>query len=306
MADGDGFQTLNSFQLFAVRAICYVDRMQNLEGKVGVVTGAASGIGRSMAERFSQEGMSLVLADIEEAALKEVVNQIDTSGGNAIGVVTDVSSKEAIENLASETIDAYGAVHILHNNAGVVAAGLLDDLTANDWEWTIGVNLWSMIYGIHTFLPLIKETGEGHFVNTSSSEGLQASAGTGAYNVTKFGIIALTETLSNELKSFPDINASVLCPGPVQSRIIESERNRPEKLWNDGVPAAGLVDNEQSSDLLAGAMDPAHVADQVVQSIKENRFWIITHDDTKEVVRQRTEALLKDGSLSASLYDFTE
>ena len=190
--------------------------------------------------------------------------------------------------------------------AGVVAAGLLDDLTTNDWEWTIGVNLWSVIHGIQIFLPLIKESGEGHIVNTSSSEGLQASAGTGAYNVTKFGIVALSETLSNELNLFPEINASVLCPGPVRSRIVESERNRPERLWNDGTPAAGLVENDQSSDLLAGAMDPAHVAELVVQSIQTNRFWIITHEETKEVVRQRAAALLEDGSLSAPLYDFSE
>ena len=280
--------------------------MENLNGKVGVVTGAASGIGRSMAERFCKEGMSVVLADIEEESLNETVEQIVADGGKAIGVVTDVSSKEAIENLANETIKNYGAVHVLHNNAGVVAAGLLDDLTTNDWEWTIGVNLWSVIHGIQIFLPLIKESGEGHIVNTSSSEGLQASAGTGAYNVTKFGIVALSETLSNELNPFPEINASVLCPGPVRYRIVESERNRPERLWNDGTPAAGLVENDQSSDLLAGAMDPAHVAELVVQSIQTNRFWIITHEETKEVVRQRAAALLEDGSLSAPLYDFSE
>ncbi len=280
--------------------------MENLNGKIGVVTGAASGIGQSMAERFCKEGMSVVLADIEEESLHAAVDDIVADGGNAVGVVTDVSSKEAIKNLAEETIKHFGTVHVLHNNAGVVAAGLLDDLTTNDWEWTIGVNLWSVIHGIQTFLPLIKESGEGHIINTSSSEGLQASAGTGAYNVTKFGIVAITETLSNELATFPDINASVLCPGPVQSRIIESERNRPEKLWNDGVPAAGLVDNDQSSDLLAGAMDPALVAELVIQSIQTNQFWVITHEETKEVVRQRTKALLENGSLSAPLYDFSE
>ncbi len=280
--------------------------MENLNGKIGVVTGAASGIGQSMAERFCKEGMSVVLADIEEESLHAAVDDIVADGGNAVGVVTDVSSKEAIKNLAEETIKHFGAVHVLHNNAGVVAAGLLDDLTTNDWEWTIGVNLWSVIHGIQTFLPLIKESGEGHIINTSSSEGLQASAGTGAYNVTKFGIVAITETLSNELATFPDINASVLCPGPVQSRIIESERNRPERLWNDGVPAAGLVDNDQSSDLLAGAMDPALVAELVIQSIQTNQFWVITHEETKEVVRQRTKALLENGSLSAPLYDFSE
>ena len=280
--------------------------MENLNGKIGVVTGAASGIGQSMAERFCKEGMSVVLADIEEESLHAAVDDIVADGGNAVGVVTDVSSKEAIKNLAEETIKHFGTVHVLHNNAGVVAAGLLDDLTTNDWEWTIGVNLWSVIHGIQTFLPLIKESGEGHIINTSSSEGLQASAGTGAYNVTKFGIVAITETLSNELATFPDINASVLCPGPVRSRIIESERTRPERLWNDGVPAAGLVDNDQSSDLLAGAMDPALVAELVIQSIQTNQFWVITHEETKEVVRQRTKALLENGSLSAPLYDFSE
>lgn len=278
--------------------------MDTLEGKVGVITGAASGIGRAVADRCAREGMQLVLADIETDALDAAVAEIGQAGGQAIGVVTDVRHLDQIEALAGRAMDAYGQVNLLHNTAGVVTAGPLEELTINDWEWTLGVNLWSVIFGVRTFLPLIKEAGEGHIVNTSSSEGLQASAGTGAYNVSKFGIVALSQTLSNELKAFDNINASVLCPGPVRTRIIESERNRPTELSNNTEVDSGLTDNEQSQDLLADAMDPALVADIVVDGIKTNRFWLVTHDETKQAVLNQAEALVKDGSLSASVYDF--
>jgi NAD(P)-dependent dehydrogenase (short-subunit alcohol dehydrogenase family) len=279
--------------------------MKDLNERVAVITGAASGIGQSVAQRCAQEGMRLVLADIDETNLDAVVGEITSGGGDAIGVVTDVRHQEQIQALADKTIETYGKVNLVHNNAGVVTVGPLEDLTLNDWEWTLGVNLWSCIFGTTTFLPLIKEAGEGHIVNTSSSEGLQASGGTGAYNVSKFGIIALTQTLARELKPFDDINASVLCPGPVRTKIVESERHRPEELLNGDGFDLGLLDNEESQGLLAGAMDPAIVADMVISGIKDETFWLVTHDETKEAVMAQATALVKDGSLSKSVYDFS-
>jgi NAD(P)-dependent dehydrogenase (short-subunit alcohol dehydrogenase family) len=279
--------------------------MRDLTDRVAVITGAASGIGQAMAQRCAQEGMRLVLADIDEANLTSVVTELTGDGAQAIGVVTDVRYQDQIQALADKTIEAYGQVNLLHNNAGVVTVGPLEDLTVNDWMWTLGVNLWSCIFGTTIFLPLIKEAGEGHIVNTSSSEGLQASGGTGAYNVSKFGIVALSQTLANELKPFEHINASVLCPGPVRTKIIESERHRPAELFNgDGVDL-GMLDNEESQGLLADAMDPAIVADLVVAGVKEETFWLVTHDETKQAVLAQAEALVKDGSLSKSVYDFS-
>lgn len=279
--------------------------MKDLRERVAVITGAASGIGQSVAMACAKEGMRLVLADIDEENLEAVVGAVTAGGGEAIGMITDVSRQDEIQRLADRTIETYGTVNLVHNNAGVVTVGPLEDLTINDWQWTLGVNLWSCIFGTTIFLPLIKEAGEGHIVNTSSSEGLQASGGTGAYNVSKYGIVALTQTLANELKPFDTINASVLCPGPVRTKIVESERHRPKELFNGEGFDLGLLDNEESKGLLAGAMDPAIVADIVIAGVKEETFWLVTHDETKEAVLAQANALVKDGSLSKSVYDFS-
>lgn len=169
----------------------------------------------------------------------------------------------------------------------------------------LGVNLWSNIYGIKIFLPLIKDAGEGHVMSTSSSEGLQASAGTGAYNVSKFGIVALAQTLSQELKSFDSINVSVLCPGPVRTSIIESERHRPKEFLNSDAGELGLMNSEVSKDLLAEAMDPVIVADRALDPVLNNKFWVVTHDETLQAVLNVANSLVKDGSLPTSVYDFS-
>ena len=276
----------------------------DINGKVGVITGAGSGIGRETAILLSKYGMELVLADINEPALKSTVKHILDMGGKAIGVATDVSKLDSIQNLAKVTIATYGSVNFLHSNAGIVTAGTIDDLTINDWNWTLSTNLWSNIYALKVFLPLIKEANEGHIIFTSSSEGLQASAGTAAYNVSKFGIVGLAETLSKELLPFPNVNASVLCPGPVLTNIIESERYRPEELLNDGKIELGLLDNVASQDLLAGAMSPRIVAEMIVDAVIDNRFWIVTHEETRMGFLNVAKSLVEDGSLAPSTYGF--
>ncbi len=266
--------------------------MQHFQGRVAVVTGAASGIGFATAERLAREGMRVVLADIERAPLADAVAKLDAAGHDVRGVPTDVSRRDDLQALADRTLDAFGQVNVVHNNAGVVRAGRMEELTLADWEWVLGVDLWSVIYGVKTFLPLIREAGEGHIVNTASSAGLQASPEIGPYNVAKFGVVALTETLQLELGAEGSpIGASVLCPGAIATRIGESERNRPDA-------AAETETNQRFHEMAAKVVGSGHspesVAELVLSAIREQEFWILTHPDWIDVLRRRVEGM-EDG-----------
>jgi NAD(P)-dependent dehydrogenase (short-subunit alcohol dehydrogenase family) len=268
--------------------------MRNFEDRVAVVTGAASGIGFATATRFAEEGMKVVLADIQQDALDTAVSSLQHAGHDVIGVLTDVSQREQIQNLADLAIASYGKVNLVHNNAGVVRAGRFEELADEDWRWVLGVDLWSVIYGVSIFLPLIKKAGEGHIINTASSSGLQSAANIAPYNVAKFGVVALTETLRIELDEGElPIGASVLCPGAVQTRICESERNREAT----GVAAAIDSDTDQAFKALAGpivdaGIAPTTVADMIVTAIKNNDFWILTHPDWKTVMQERVAGMM--------------
>jgi NAD(P)-dependent dehydrogenase (short-subunit alcohol dehydrogenase family) len=266
--------------------------METFEGRVAVVTGAASGIGLATATRFAQLGMRVVLADIERDPLDEATSNLQGQGYEVRGVATDVRRLEDIQRLAQESVDAFGQVNVVHNNAGVVRAGRIEELSIADWEWVLGVDLWSVIYGVKTFLPLIREAGEGHIVNTSSSAGLQSSPEIGPYNVAKFGVVALTETLQLELRAEKSaIGASVLCPGAIATRITESERNRPDT-------AAQTETNRRfqasASDIVSKGQTPESVAERIVHAIRAKEFWILTHPDWIEVLRKRVEGM-EDG-----------
>jgi NAD(P)-dependent dehydrogenase (short-subunit alcohol dehydrogenase family) len=274
--------------------------MKDFAGKVAVVTGAASGIGRATATRFARERMNVVLADIDEVALEATVHALADEGHEIIGVSTDVSSWDAIQTLAERTMEEFGGVNVVHNNAGVVVSGPIDELTIADWEWVLGVDLWSVIYGVKAFLPLIKQTGSGHVVNTASTNGLQSGPAIGPYNVAKFGVVALTETLRRELKAEnSNVSASVLCPGAVNTQIVTSKRNRPADSAKDHQSsAAERAFEDGAGKLLAQAgKDPSEVADMVVDAIVADDFWILTHPEWKNVLQKRVAALVKDNSL---------
>jgi len=257
--------------------------VEQLAGKVAVVTGAASGIGRALAHRFAAEGMHLVLADIEAPPLAEAVEELTASGAAAVGVVADVADAAAVERLRDASVEAFGTVHVVCNNAGVSGGtGPVHELTTADWAWTLGVNLWGVIHGHQAFQPLLLAQGEGHIVNTASIAGHTAFPGMAPYNVAKHGVVALSETVYQELLAEASpVGISVLCPGFVSTRIMESDRNRPEALPR---PLVAEEDPERelfralAREFFAGQKPPAEVADLVVDAIRERRFYVFTDE----------------------------
>ena len=218
--------------------------MNHFEGKTAVVTGAASGIGRALAERFAQARMQVVLADIEQDALDRTVAELEQHQHRVLGIVANTMIRESVEALAKRAIDEFGKIHIVCNNAGVAstASGMkpIWEISERDWQWVMGVNFWGVLYGLQAFVPHMLEHGEeGHIVNTASLAGLMPGGGT--YGVSKHGVLALTETLHRDLQARgAKIGASVLCPGFVNTNIFDAERNRPKDLSSSsGTPGAG-------------------------------------------------------------------
>jgi len=273
--------------------------VKDLKGKVAVVTGGASGIGRAMAERFAAEGMKVVLADIEEGALARAESEMRAAGATVASKRTDVSQGEDVEALARFTVDTFGAVHVLCNNAGVGVGGNSWQQTEADWEWVLGVNLWGVIHGIRAFVPIMLEQGdECHVVNTASGAGLHTRPWVAMYCASKHAVVALSECLHHELSlTGSKVKVSVLCPAVVNTRIGESERNRPDVLRNAadaGVPGQQMQAMEQAfRALLATGLPPEQVAGTVVDAIKAERFYIITHEETKGRVRSRMQDILE-------------
>jgi len=263
--------------------------MEDLQGKVAVITGGASGIGLAVAERAAAEGMRVVLGDIEEGPLREAEKSLGEEGAEVLGVVTDVSEAASVRNLRDQALERFGAVHVVHNNAGVGVGGPIWEVSEEDWRWILNVNLWGVVHGVNTFVPLLIEQGEGHVVNTASIAGLVASAFLGPYNATKQAVVAISETLYKDLQlAGSAVGVSVLCPGFVQTRIDESERNRP--AW---APAAEDEDAQNLrgaiKTLIAAGIPPAAVADRVLDAVRTNTFYILTHPELDQVVRTRFE-----------------
>ncbi len=273
--------------------------MKNFQDKVAVITGGASGIGRALGDRCVREGMKVVLADIEKKALTQAETDMRNAGASVIGVVTDVSKPESIERLFRKTLDTFGAVHLLCNNAGIAARiPSIWESTAADWEWALGVNLWSTIHGLRVFVPrMLEQDTEGHIVNTASVVGLMVPPGGATYAVSKHGVVVLSEILYHELKDRNSkIGVSVLCPGFVSTRIAESERNRPDALKNSGGKAVQNAEYEEkikkSLEAVKAGMPAEQVADAVFDAIRNEKFYILTHPEFNEKIRIRTENIL--------------
>ncbi len=265
---------------------------------VAVITGAASGIGRGMAERFAAEGMAIVLADIEEEPLAKLETDLRITGATVLAVRTDVSNAVEVENLAERTLEVFGAVHILCNNAGVVCSRPIWEHTLADWEWVLGVNLWGVIHGIRVFVPrMLAQDTKCHIVNTASILGLVRGPGEGIYKVSKHGVVALSETLVDELaQKGSQIQVHVLCPGWVRTGILDSARNRPDALQNPIEKTRhhrqAVGDSRNVRAEMEAGMLPAEVADHVYNAIQTGTFYIHTHPEHKAWVRARMEGIL--------------
>ncbi len=279
--------------------------MRDLAGRVAVVTGGASGIGRGMAESFAASAMRVVVADVEEPPLHETVGSIRADGGEAIAVTCDVSSWPSVEALRDACTDAYGPADVLCNNAGVAGRGGVAEASLNTWEWCLGVNLWGVIHACRAFLPAMIERGCGHVVNTASVLGHLCSPGIGPYNVSKYGVVALSETLHLEMQAeCTGVGVTCLCPGLVATNILDSERNRPERLLDDaGRSSLNVFSNDDESETLAAvremykhAMDPSLVGDMVVEAIVADQFWLFTDGHFEEFIAQRHRGIEAGGA----------
>ena len=276
--------------------------IDDFNGKVAVVTGAASGIGYALAAKAAALGMRVALADVEREALAAADARLRDAGADTFSEVVDVAERSAMRRFADAVAARYGHVHLLCNNAGVGSNDSMLAMDLDGWEWTLGVNLFGVVYGTGLFLPGMLEHGEGgHVVNTASVAGLCSPPGAmGSYNTSKHAVVALSESLHGELRKAGDqaagVGASVLCPSYVATNIYRSARNQPEDVEPPSPEQAGLFDGVAEFFRDHG-MDPGAVAEQVFDAVRENRFYILTHPEgIKELVRRRMQGILDDGA----------
>jgi NAD(P)-dependent dehydrogenase (short-subunit alcohol dehydrogenase family) len=267
--------------------------MQLAKGQVAVVTGAASGIGFALAEAFARQGLDIVLADVQEDALAAATARIADYGVGTLAVRTDVSKVESVQALADATMQRFGAVHLVCNNAGVGGAAVdawTGPLAA--WEWVFGVNFWGVVHGIRTFLPHLVMSGGGHIVNTASIAGCMTGFSP-AYDATKHAVVAISDNLFTAMKDAGlPIGVSCLCPGWVRTGIIDSDRNWPSELGPRPVEnAVTSLGRDYARRAVAESTTPAAVADDVVEAISENRFWIFPHQDFLDLAVARWERI---------------
>lgn len=279
--------------------------MEQFEDKVAVVTGGGSGIGRAVATQLAGAGMHVVVADIQQDALDATVTELVAAGHRAIGVRTDVSDGASVEALAQAALDEFGAVHVVHNNAGVGVGGPVWTHTERDWQWVLGVNLWGVIHGIRVFVPLMIEQGvPAHVVNTASMAGLISVPYLGGYNVSKHGVVTLSETLYRDLHlaGHGDIGVSVLCPGLVMTNIFESHRNRPGDISDEGqdpglLGLTAAADGPARADALESfgtMLTPEQVATAVLEAVVDDHFYILTHPEpARSLVRSRADDIIE-------------
>jgi NAD(P)-dependent dehydrogenase (short-subunit alcohol dehydrogenase family) len=269
--------------------------MTEFEGRVAVVTGAASGIGLALAQRFGRERMKLVLADLEQEPLGRARDALAAAGVEVLAVRADVSRAAEVEALAQSAFERFGTVDLLFNNAGVGAGGPAWELEPADWEWILGVNLWGVVHGIRAFVPRMIEQGQGHVVNTASFAGLVSAPGMSAYCASKHAVVALSECLHHDLSvaTGGKVKVSVLCPSWVKTNIADSERNRPASSAGRRRSARERIIQSMMRSTVAAGLAPAEVAEQVFGAVVEGRFWILTHKSTEAAILARTNEILE-------------
>ena len=264
--------------------------MKDLQGKVAVITGGGSGIGRSLAHAFAAEGMKVVLPAVNEVSMRAVEAELAEGGTEVLPVLCDTSLEASVHALAQATLDRFGAAHVLCNNAGVAGKGDPWSGPISSWDWVIGINLYGVIHGIRAFLPIMQDQGEGHIVNTASMAGLVALPGAAAYNATKTAVVAISEGLFLELRGLGSpVGVSVLCPGFVKTNLVTSQQ------WQDRLgPEPGETTNPigqliqtMLTEGVENGVDPAGIAAQVLDAIHADRFWILTHPEMREAPVER-------------------
>ena len=276
--------------------------LQDFQGKTAVLTGAASGFGLELARLLARRGMKLVMADVQAGTLNAAADEIRGLGAQVLPFRVDVSKAPEMEDLAQATMDEFGAPHLVFNNAGVAFGGLIWEHSLKDWEWVIGVNLWGVAHGVRVFTPLMLHAARqdpgwrGHIVNTASMAGLLNAPNMGVYNVTKHAVVALSETLYQDLRLVTSqVSASVLCPYFVPTGIHESHRNRPGDLLSDARPTASqmIAQAMSSKAVTSGRVTAAEVAQLVVEAVETDRFYIYSHPQALAMVRTRLEDVLE-------------
>lgn len=276
--------------------------MNAFEGRVAVITGAASGFGKAFAEKAASLGMKLVLADIQAPALEEAIARLQAGGAEVIGLRTDVSSSADLQALADLALTSFGAVHLLFNNAGVLSGGLIWESSEKDWDWILGVNLRGVIHGVRIFTPLMLAAAkadpqyQGHIVNTASMAGLLNAPNLGPYNVSKHAVVALSETLYQDLALVSSqVACSVLCPFFVPTGISQSVRNRPDELANAAVlthsQMVALAQNQMATS--NAKISAEQIAEMTFEAIRQEAFYIHSHPQRMESVRERFDAIVE-------------
>jgi len=269
--------------------------MRELAGKTAFVTGGASGIGFALGRAFAQAGMNVMLADVEADALAAAVESLSGLGPDVRGLACDVADPLSVERAAEASYAAFGHVHVVCNNAGVAAAGGIDNISLDNWRWVLDVNLMGVLHGIRTFLPHIRAHGEGgHFVNTASMAGMVSGMGFSPYAASKFAVVNRSEGLAIRLKPL-GIGVTVLCPGFVRTRISDSGRNRPERygptqMPDPASPAGALT--AQIAELVRSGLDPSDVAARVLAAIREDELYVFTHPQMRAELEARFAAIL--------------
>lgn len=266
-------------------------RVNELNGRVVAITGAAGGIGRAMADRFAAAGMRLALADVEDQPLMAAADELRDAGHEVIAVPTDVSDPASVARFADASFEAYGEVHVLCNNAGVVKRARTWELTLDDWRWVLGVDLWGVVHGIRSFVPRMVQQREGHVVNTSSMAGVLPIPNLGAYSAAKSAVLGLSLSMQLEFdQSDGDLNVSVLLPGFIPTGITTSGRNRPAALADESAPPK----SPRTTASVMPVLTAPDVAEQVHDAVVHNRFWILTHDRYRQVINEHAAGIGTD------------